>query len=84
MEEMKKKGLACAAKHFPGDGSEERDQHLVMGCNDLSCEEWDETYGKIYKGLIDDGALTVMVGHIAQPAYQKHFNPDFPDRKSVV
>ena len=39
-----------------------------------------ETYGKIYKGLIDDGALTVMVGHIAQPAYQKHFNPDFPDK----
>ena len=21
-----------------------------------------------------------MVGHIAQPAYQKHFNPDFPDK----
>ena len=35
---------------------------------------------KFIKGLIDDGALTVMVGHIAQPAYQKHFNPDFPDK----
>ena len=29
---------------------------------------------------MEDGALTVMVGHIAQPAYQKHFNPDFPDK----
>ena len=36
MEEMRKRGVACAAKHFPGDGSEERDQHLVMGCNDLT------------------------------------------------
>ena len=52
----------------------------MTSVNNLSCEEWDETYGKIYKGLIDDGALTVMVGHIAQPAYQKHFNPDFPDK----
>ena len=28
--------MACTAKHFPGDGTEERDQHLVIGCNDLS------------------------------------------------
>ncbi len=38
MEEMRKAGIACAAKHFPGEGSEERDQHQVMGCNDLSVE----------------------------------------------
>ena len=31
--------MACTAKHFPGDGTEERDQHLVIGCNDLSAEE---------------------------------------------
>lgn len=72
--------VAVSIKHFPGDGCDEVDQHILTSVNDLSCEEWDETYGKIYKGLIDDGALTVMVGHIAQPAYQKHFNPDFPDK----
>lgn len=73
-------GLAVAAKHFPGDGCDEVDQHILVSVNDLSCEEWDATYGKIYKGMIDDGALTVMVGHIAQPAYQKYFNPDFPEK----
>lgn len=40
----------------------------------------DATYGKIYGGLIEAGAQTVMVGHIAQPAYQKLYNPDFPDK----
>ena len=48
--------------------------------NNLSCEEWDATYGKIYSGLIEAGAQTVMVGHIAQPAYQKSYNSDFPDK----
>lgn len=72
--------MAVAIKHFPGDGCDEVDQHILVSINDLSCEEWDATYGKIYQGLIDDGALTVMVGHIAQPAYQKHYNPDFPKK----
>ena len=80
MEEMRKRGVACAAKHFPGDGSEERDQHLVMGCNDLSCEEWDASYGRVYKALIDAGLESVMVGHICQPAYSRRFRPGIEDK----
>lgn len=64
-------GLAVSIKHFPGDGVDERDQHLVTSVNSLSCEAWDESCGKVYQTLIDAGAKTVMVGHIAQPAYQK-------------
>lgn len=79
MEEMNRAGLACAAKHFPGDGSEERDQHLVMGCNDLSTEEWDRSFGKVYKKLIDAGLQSIMVGHICQRAYTKKFNPEIKD-----
>lgn len=71
-----KSNMLTCAKHFPGDGVEERDQHLVMGCNDLSCEEWDASFGKVYKELIDDGLESVMVGHIALPAYSKRFRPD--------
>lgn len=69
-------GSAVAVKHFPGDGRDERDQHIAVTVNDLSCEEWDRIYGKIYKELIDDGAQTVMVGSIAMPAYAKKFNPE--------
>ena len=76
MEEMNKEGIACAAKHFPGDGSEERDQHLVMGCNDLSVEAWDASYGMVYKKLIDAGLQSVMVGHICLPAYSRKLRPD--------
>ncbi len=79
LRECQKRGLACSIKHFPGDGRDERDQHLCTTVNDLSCEEWDKTYGKIYKTLIDEGAKTVMVGHIMQPAYSKRLNPGLTD-----
>ena len=79
MDEMRKLGIASCAKHFPGDGSEERDQHLVLGCNDLSVEEWDASYGKVYRALIDEGVESIMVGHICQPAYQKKLNPSLTD-----
>ena len=79
MEENMKRGVACAAKHFPGDGSEERDQHLLMGCNDLSVEEWDESFGYVYKSLIDAGLPSIMVGHICQPAYSRKLRPGIKD-----
>ncbi len=68
--------VAVSIKHFPGDGVDERDQHLLTSVNSLSMEEWDKTYGSVYKRLIEDGALTVMAGHIAMPAYQGYFNPE--------
>lgn len=64
-------GVACCMKHFPGDGCDERDQHLVTTVNTLSCEEWDESFGKIYKGMIDAGVPSIMIGHIMQPAYSR-------------
>lgn len=70
----KEENVATAVKHFPGDGVDERDQHLLTSVNDLSCEEWDETYGKIYKEMIDAGTLTVMAAHIAMPAYEEFFD----------
>lgn len=71
--------MAVCCKHFPGDGTEELDQHLVMGINDFSCEEWDNTYGKVYKTLIEEGIDSIMVGHIALPSYMKKFCPEIKD-----
>lgn len=76
-----KEGVAVSIKHFPGDGCDERDQHLVASVNDLSCEEWDVTYGKIYKTLIEQGAQTVMAGHIMLPAYTRYFTPGIRDEE---
>lgn len=75
----KEENLLVSVKHFPGDGCDEVDQHILTSVNDLSMEEWDATYGKIYQELINDGAQTVMVGHIALPSYQKHFQKDCPE-----
>lgn len=64
-------GVATAVKHFPGDGVDERDQHLITSVNSLSCKEWDASYGRIYKEMIEAGTLTFMAGHIALPAYEE-------------
>lgn len=74
-------GLAASIKHFPGDGMDERDQHLVESINSMACEEWDATYGQVYKACIEAGAMTVMVGHILQPAYSRRLNPALTDRE---
>ena len=70
----KEEGVATSVKHFPGDGVDERDQHLVTSVNALSCKEWNESYGKIYKEMIEAGTLTVMAAHIALPAYEEYFD----------
>lgn len=79
MEGVRESGIACCTKHFPGDGTEERDQHLVMGCNDLSCEEWDDSFGKVYRALFAAGLESVMVGHICLPAYSRKLRPGIRD-----
>ncbi|MCF0185064.1 MAG: glycosyl hydrolase, partial [Bacteroidaceae bacterium] len=71
--------MACTAKHFPGDGVEELDQHLVLGVNTLSAKEWEESFGKVYQTLIDDGLETIMVGHIAQPELSRKLRPGIKD-----
>lgn len=76
---IQEQGVAASIKHFPGDGVDERDQHLVTSINSMSCEEWDETFGKAYSAGIEAGALTVMVGHIMLPSYTRKFIPDIKD-----
>ena len=77
-------GVAVSIKHFPGDGVDERDQHILTSVNSLNCEEWMATYGKVYRTLIKKGAKTVMVGHIAQPAWTKRLNPDAAHRETLL
>lgn len=81
MKGIQESGIAPAAKHWPGDGVDERDQHLSFSVNSLTTEEWDETFGKVYKGLIDAGLPSIMAGHIHLPEYQRFFNPDVKDEE---
>ena len=71
IEGMQAKGqIAATAKHFPGDGMDDRDQHLATTINNLSFADWQRTYGKVWRAAIDAGVMCVMPGHIALPDYQ--------------
>ncbi|MBU3877695.1 glycosyl hydrolase [Faecalicatena sp. AGMB00832] len=78
---MKTQNIATCMKHFPGDGTEENDQHLIMGVNEFDCEKWDQTFGKVYQELIDEGVMTIMAGHIALPAYSRKLRPGIKDEE---
>ena len=75
--------IACA-KHFPGQGRDERNSHFVTTINDLSKEEWMQTYGRVYKEMIAQGVPSIMVGHGALPAYEKDIDPIFGAPPAVL
>ena len=62
-------GIAATAKHWPGDGIDDRDQHLTTTVNPLDPLAWEESFGRIFRSLIADGVMTIMSAHIALPAY---------------
>ena len=74
-------GLASCMKHFPGDGLDERDQHIVTTNNDMSAEEWEENFGKVYRGMIDAGVESVMIGHIRLPEMSRKLRPGIKDNE---
>ena len=69
-------GVFCCAKHFPGNGQDYRDAHLSNNINHFGYEKWMQTYGHVYKTLIDGGMEAIMGGHIMMPEYMKELNPD--------
>lgn len=80
LEGLKQSEVVQCIKHFPGDGTEERDQHLVLGVNELSVDEWEESFGRVYSHHIDNGVEMIMAGHIALPEYQKVLDPGLEDK----
>ncbi len=71
----KTEGVACTAKHFPGNGQDYRDAHISNNINNFGAEEWMATYGHVYKTLIDGGLDAIMGGHILMPNYMKDVKP---------
>jgi len=74
---LQQNGVAATAKHFPGDGVDDRDQHLVTSVNFLPFKQWLATYGTVWRSAIDAGVMTIMPGHISLPDYQGYrHDPD--------
>jgi beta-N-acetylhexosaminidase len=69
IRELQRQGLAATAKHWPGEGFDDRDQHLVTTVNPLDMAQWEASFGNIYRSVIDAGVMSVMSAHIALPAW---------------
>lgn len=77
-------GVAACAKHYPGDGVDYRDQHLHPTYNTLKAQQWYESYGAVYENLIENGLMSVMVGHIAQPYVALDTNPNLTFEEAMM
>jgi beta-N-acetylhexosaminidase len=62
--------MAAAAKHFPGEGTDERDSHLCTTVNRYTLEEWWNLFGVVWKRVIEAGVMSIMCGHVSLPAYE--------------
>lgn len=76
IRELQANGVAATVKHWPGEGHDDRDQHLVTTINPLSVADWHATHGTLYRAAIDAGVMSVMSAHIAFPAYVLAHDPD--------
>lgn len=71
IRELQRHGVAATAKHWPGEGFDDRDQHLVTTVNPLTMEQWEATFGEIYRAVIGAGVMSIMSAHIALPAWAR-------------
>lgn len=69
-------GVAATVKHWPGEGYDDRDQHLVTTVNPLSMTEWEASFGRLYRAAIKAGAMSVMSAHIALPSFAREMGAD--------
>ncbi|AER19090.1 glycoside hydrolase family 3 protein [Streptococcus suis] len=69
-------GIVPFAKHFPGDGIDERDHHLSFASNPMTKSEWMETFGRIYGEMAEEGLPGIMAGHIHLPNVEKEMHPE--------
>ncbi len=76
IQTLQKNGVAATAKHWPGEGYDDRDQHLVTTINPLSFDEWDLSFGRIYRSMINTGVMSVMSAHIALPSWVRKKFPN--------
>lgn len=66
-------GVAATAKHFPGHGLVKGDTHKKLVFIDGPFQEVN-----VYRGLIDAGVLSIMVGHIAVQNNPKYNTDGLP------
>lgn len=71
VQALKDHGVAATLKHYPGSPYDETvDYHLSPVDNETPMDLWWDTYGKMYRKLIEQGAPSIMTSHINLVHYQ--------------
>lgn len=63
-----KRGVAAAAKHFPGHGDTDQDSHDVLPEIDHTRQEWEAIDKPPFQAAIDKDIDVVMTAHIVVPS----------------
>ncbi|WP_017730033.1 glycoside hydrolase family 3 N-terminal domain-containing protein [Nafulsella turpanensis] len=82
IQATQEEGIVATAKHFPGHGLVKGDSHHKLVFIDGEMKE-----APLYQDLIEQGVLSIMVGHIAvenNPAYNTNGQPATLSRKIVT
>jgi beta-N-acetylhexosaminidase len=75
IKQKQNEGYAVYIDDFPGDVIDERDAHLIVHMNTLTCEKWDMTLGADYTACINAGVMAIMISPVLFPAYLEKLNP---------
>ncbi len=71
MRGLQSNSILAVAKHFPGHGDTDADSHLTLPTIRKTPEQLDATELYPFRTLIQDTLRSLMVGHLAIPAYEK-------------
>ncbi len=61
--------IATIIRGFPGNGVDGRNSNIVKTSNYLSYDEWEDSYGKMFKSLIEKGVDGIVVSATSLPSY---------------
>ncbi len=84
MKGMQDQGLIACAKHFPGHGDTETDSHNELPIINHSIALLDSIDLYPFKVLINNGLKSIMIAHLAIPAYDTNSNMPSSLSKNVV
>ncbi|MFA3782210.1 glycoside hydrolase family 3 N-terminal domain-containing protein [Melioribacteraceae bacterium 4301-Me] len=77
-------GMIATSKHFPGHGNTNIDSHQELPLITSSKEELRRLELAPFKSNIENGVMSVMIGHLEVPAFEKEKNLPSTLSKSIV
>ena len=75
IEGLQSNGIIATAKHFPGHGDVTVDSHMSLPVLKADRQQLDDYELKPFKAAIEQGVISVMIGHLAVPKLTGSMEP---------